>query len=94
VPYLTVNASRSEDGKKIHLMVVNKRQEAPIVAPVYFQGFAPQRATTWTLTGPSIDATNEKDPQNVTLHERDLGPVTNGFNVEFPQHSFTAIEVE
>ena len=94
VPYLTVNASRSEDGNKVYLMVVNKNPDAAINAPVYLKGFTPHHAKMWTLIGPAIDATNEKDPNTVTAQERDLGAVQDGFAVEFPPHSLTAIEVE
>ncbi|MBM4050894.1 MAG: hypothetical protein FJ279_37845, partial [Planctomycetes bacterium] len=94
VPYLAVNASRSADGKKVYLMVVNKRLDAAITATVRLAGSAPHRARTWTLTGPSVDATNEKDPNAVTVKERDLGAVQNGFPVEFPPHSLTALVCE
>ncbi|MEW6357795.1 MAG: alpha-L-arabinofuranosidase C-terminal domain-containing protein [Planctomycetota bacterium] len=94
VPYLSVNASRSADGKKFYLMVVNKNPDAAIIAPVFFDGFSPRRAKSWTLTGPAIDATNEKDPNTVTVKERDLGEVQNGFSIEFSPSSLTAIEAQ
>jgi len=101
VPYLAVNASRSTDGKKVYLMVVNKRLDAAITATVRLDGGMAQRpfptqfrAKVWTLTGPSVDATNERDPNTVTVKERDLGTVQNGFPVEFPPHSLTALVCE
>lgn len=92
VPDLSVNASRR--GNKVFLMVVNKNVDAPITATVHITGFTPRRAKAWTLTGSSVDATNEKDANTVTVKERDLGAVKNGFTVEFPPHSLTAVEVE
>ncbi len=88
VPYLSVNASRK--GNTVFLMVVNKNVDAPIAAAVRLTDFTPRRAKTWTLTGPSVDATNEKDANTVTVKERDLGAVKNGFLVELPPHSLTA----
>lgn len=93
VPFLSLNTSRSEDGEKVFLMVVNKHLELPVTAQVDLAGFCPQRARAWTLTGPTVDATNELEPNGVSIQERDLGPVRNGFAVEFPPHSMTAIEV-
>jgi alpha-L-arabinofuranosidase len=94
VPYLSVNASRSRSGKKIYLIIVNKHLDAPVTAAVNIGNFKPHRARAWSLTGPSVDATNEKEPNTVTLKERDLGAVKNGFLVEFAPHSMTAIELE
>jgi alpha-L-arabinofuranosidase len=94
VPYLAVNVSRSADGQKVYLMVVNKNLDAPIPTTVRLTGFTPQRAQAWTLTGPSVDATNEQDPHAVTVQERDWGTVQDGFAIEFPPHSLTAVEVE
>lgn len=93
VAILSLNASRSEDGKKVFLMVVNKHLELPVTAQVDLAGFCPQSARAWSLTGPTVDATNELEPDCVSIQERDLGPVRNGFAVEFPPHSLTAIEV-
>lgn len=93
VPYLAVNASRSQDGKKVFLMVINRHLDAALAAEVDLAGFAPRRARAWALTGPGVEATNESDPGCVSVRERDLGPVRNGFVVEFAPHSMTAIEM-
>ncbi len=94
VPYLDVNASRSADGRKAYLMIINKKLDGPLTATVQLSGLKPHHARAWTLSGPSVDATNEKDPNTVTVKERDLGPVANGFPVTFPPCSLTAIEIE
>lgn len=93
VPYLDVNASRSADGRKVCLMIVNKKLDGPLTPTVRLAGFTPQRARAWTLTGPAVDATNEKDPTTVTVKERDLGSVSNGFALDLPACSLTAIEI-
>ena len=94
VPYLSVNASGSRDGKKIFLIIVNKNLDVAVTAAVNIASFKPHHARAWSLTGPSVDATNEKDPDTVTVKERDLGAVKDGFPIELPPHSMTAIEVE
>ena len=94
VPYLGVNASRSPDKKKVFLMVVNKNLEAPVTAAIKVAGFKPRHARAWTMTGTSVDATNERDPNTVTVKERDLGAVQATLEVKFAPHSLTAIELE
>ncbi len=94
VPYLDVNASRDPDGGKAYLMIVNKRLDGAVTTTVRLEGLEPRRAQAWTLGGPSVDATNEKAPDNVAVDVRDLGSVTNGFTVSLPPHSLTALEVE
>jgi alpha-N-arabinofuranosidase len=102
VPYLSVNASRSillgSDGKskktKVYLMVVNRNMKTAISTQIHLAGMTPQKAKAWFLTGPSVDATNEQDPNNVSVQEHDYGKVKNGFFVSFPPHSLTALEIE
>jgi alpha-N-arabinofuranosidase len=93
VPYLSVIASRSADGKAVYLMVVNKNLDAAMTAKVRLTGFKPGSAKAWMLTGPSVDATNEQQPENVTVRMRDLGKVEDGFALTFPPHSLTALEI-
>lgn len=93
VSCLTVNASRSGDGKTVYLLVVNKDLDRRLRAAITLAGAEPQSAQAWSLVGPSVDATNERDPNNVHLDHRDLGRVQNGFSADFPPHSLTALEV-
>ena len=92
VPYLSVNASKSTDGTKAYLMVLNKDMTNNITAAVSLNGASPVSAQAWTLNGPSIDATNET-AANVGVTYTNAGLVTNGFNFTFPAHSLTALEV-
>lgn len=102
VPYLTVTSSRSillaDNGKggktKVYVMVVNKKLDSSISGRMNLLGMMPHRAKAWILTGPSVDATNELDPNNVSIQERDYGEIKNGFVVTFPSHSLTALEIE
>jgi alpha-N-arabinofuranosidase len=93
VPYLGVAASRSTDGKTVYLMVVNKHLEQSLRTKIDLAGAKPQSAQAWSLVGPAVDATNEKDPNAVHLVHRDLGRVENGCTVEFPPHSLSAVEI-
>lgn len=93
VPYLGVTASRSADGKTVYAIVVNKNLEQSLRTAITLTGAKPQAARAWSLVGPSVDATNEQDPNNVQLVPRDLGLVQNSFPVEFPRHSLTALEI-
>lgn len=56
VPYLSVNASKSEDGSKVYLMVTNKNMNNPIEATINLQNYIPLSAQAWTLMGVSSDA--------------------------------------
>jgi hypothetical protein len=96
VPYLSVNASSAftANQKKVYLMVVNKNMDSTIKTKISINGMTVTKAKAWILNGPSVDATNEKDPNNVALKEVDFGNVTNGFLVGFPPHSLTALEIE
>ena len=95
-PYLSVNASRTvESGKiKVYLMVINKHMTDNLATNINVQGLIPTKAKAWFLNGPSVDATNELDPNTVSVQVKDLGAVTNGFIVSFPPHSLTALEIE
>ena len=94
VPYVSVNASRTIDRRKVFLMVVNKNLVAPVTAGITLAGFQPRHARAWTMTGPEVDATNEKDPSTVTVKARDLGDVAGAVRVELAPHSLTAIEID
>jgi len=101
IPYLSVNASKSKDGKKVYLMVINKNMDSPITATVELKGFLPaNQGKSWVLNGPSIDATNEKKHDNVKVVEKSFNiPACKPeddvcrFEYTFDEHSLTAIEV-
>lgn len=93
VPYLAVNASRSTDGKKVYLIVVNKNLAASVKATIRCSGFEPRAADCWSLTGPSVDATNERDPECVKVAHGRPVLVNRDLAIEFPPHSLTAVEV-
>ena len=91
VPYLSVNASRSDDGKMVCLMVVNKHPDSPLFSEVDIPGFDYQEAVEiHTLNGPSLEATNEINPGNVGITSRQI-QAQNKLIIGFPPHSFSAV---
>jgi alpha-L-arabinofuranosidase len=90
VPYLSVNASKSANGKKLYLMVLNKDLNSDIQAPISLVNFYPVSAKKWTLTAEFADSTNENgDDVNVVFE--DIGDFSNADVVTFPKHSLTAL---
>ncbi|MHB1461440.1 MAG: alpha-L-arabinofuranosidase C-terminal domain-containing protein [Armatimonadota bacterium] len=96
VPILSVNASRTLNGGKgkLYVMLVNKDQQHPLSVRVSTPGFAPASASAWILSGPTVDATNEQNPQNVQVIRKNLGAVNGPFTFSIPAHSLTALEIE
>jgi hypothetical protein len=105
VPYLSVTASKSEDGNKIYLMVINKNMSEAISAFVEIKEFQARKkietasgndvfqAESWILNGPSIDSTNEKKADTVKIVNRKLEIKDASFEFTFEPHSLTAIEI-
>lgn len=105
IPYLSVNASKSADGKKVYLMVINKNMDAPMTSTIDLKDFAPAaKGNAWVLNGPSVDATNEQKHDNVKMTHKTFEIASspsappnderNKFEFTFEPHSLTAIEIE
>jgi len=92
VPYLSVVASKSEDGKKIYLAIVNRELKQSIETRI--EGVKVREARAFSLTGPSVDATNEENPQNVKVVELLLNLRDGILQISLPPHSFTTLEIE
>lgn len=57
VPYLDVVASRSDDGKTLYVMAINKHFDKRVKTAITLKGYRPQgQGTAWTLNGTGIDA--------------------------------------
>jgi alpha-L-arabinofuranosidase len=94
-PYLSVNASKNEDGSKVYLMVINKNIDEGITAIVDLKDFNPsKKGNIWILNGPSIDETNEKKTDNIKVVNKKFTIKENPFQFTFEPHSLTAIEIE
>lgn len=89
VPVLSVTASRDTDGKRLFLIVTNKDLTREMPAKLVLRGFRASSTRAWTLTGPTIEATNEVDPNTVGIHPL----FVSGSTVHFPPRSVTAVEV-
>ena len=96
IPYLTVNASKSADGNKLYLMVVNKDMFNSRAASISLSNFVPSSSqTAYILNGPSVDATNETSGNrtNVNITQQPFTINSQPFYFTFPAHSVTAIEL-
>jgi len=65
VPYLDVIASKSDDGRKLYVLVVNKHFDKPIKARIDVQGFRPAGGAAWVLNGKGVDSNTGTAPPNI-----------------------------
>lgn len=104
VPYLSVNASKSKDGDKVYLMVINKNMTEAEPAfieikdmPLWNKAEAADKdllqVESWVLNGPSIESTNEKKADNVKVVNKKFENNGTSFEFTFEPHSLTAIEI-
>jgi alpha-L-arabinofuranosidase len=56
VPYLEVVASRSQDGRTLFVMGINKSLDSPAKVSIQVEGFRPRNGRAWSVSGPAIDA--------------------------------------
>ncbi|MDP2923950.1 MAG: alpha-L-arabinofuranosidase C-terminal domain-containing protein [Candidatus Omnitrophota bacterium] len=106
IPYLSVNASTDAAKNRIYLMVINRNLDESVTAIIDLKDFVPSgKGEAWILNGPSVDATNEENPNNVKVRHikfkvRSSDPTTSNlqlltsFQFTFEPHSLTAIEVD
>lgn len=90
VAMVTASASRSADGKRVYVYLVNHRLDGPTQVTLKLGGFSAKTLRAWILSGPSVDATNEKDPKNVRVTA--TGEIK-GHSLSVPAHSVVAIEL-
>jgi alpha-N-arabinofuranosidase len=105
VQYLSVNASKSKDGDKVYLMVINKNLTENISAFVEIRDFTISKKTettsnknmlqaeSWILNGPSVESTNEKKADNVKVVNKKFEINDASFEYIFEPHSLTVIEI-
>lgn len=94
--YLSVNASKSADGNKMYLMVLNKDLNYSQTATITVNGFTPGSiGRAYVLNGSSIVSTNEDNHYNVKITSETFDvPLSGTFDYTFEPHSVTAIELE
>jgi len=90
IPYLSVNASKSADGTRVYLMVINRHVSQGLTATVNIGGFSPQSVGAWILNGNALDASNT-DKTDVEVVFRGIGSFSSGNTITFPPHSLTAL---
>ncbi|HOX54766.1 MAG TPA: alpha-L-arabinofuranosidase C-terminal domain-containing protein [Candidatus Omnitrophota bacterium] len=94
IPYLSVNASIDKDKNKVYLMVINKNLQGSITASIELKDFKPSKTGHfWVLNGPSIDATNEVNHNNIRIKDGEFRIDRPIFKFTFEPHSLTAIEI-
>ena len=91
-PLVEVTASRSKDGKKYSFVIINKSMKES--EPLFLALPGIRRVTAETLSGPSVDAVNEDDPECVTLRPQKCRIAEEGLRTLLPPHSLTGITVE
>jgi hypothetical protein len=108
VPHLAAHATRSDDGTRLQLLVINRHQEDDIEAAVALTGFAPKtEGERLQLNGPSALSHNDVVDREPLYHShRDAPPPAVGlerarwpgasirFRHLFPAHSATLLRME
>lgn len=83
----------SVKGSKLYVMIINRRLDKNIKVSISLTGFRPSaNAKVYLLTGPSIDATNEKKPANVRIKKSEINFASDSFDYEINKHSITIME--
>lgn len=94
IPYLSVNASKSSDGDRVYLMVINKNMDEAVTSNIELKDFTPSGDVEyWVLNGPRVDSTNEKNASNVSVKHKSVKIDGPSFSFTFEPHSLTAIEI-
>jgi len=76
-------------------MVINKNMDKNVTSSIELKNFVPaQECDAWILNGPSVDAINEKNLDNVRVKYNKIEIKSNPFKFTFEPHSLTAIEIE
>lgn len=91
-PLVEATISRSKDGKKLAFVLINKSLDA--AEPVTLAIPAAAKAKAETLTGPSVAATNEDDPECVAVWPLAVELRKEAVTLQLPPCSLTGVEVE
>lgn len=96
VPYLGVTASRTLHGRSVTvaLMIVNRKLTSIVPAKIHVPGLRIRSARMWTLSGPSVDATNEENPSTVHVTSQNVQVVQGVVDAAFAPATLNAVELE
>ena len=92
---MTASGSLADDGRTLYVIVFNKHHADDITARVRVADRSARSARAWTVTGPSLAATNLEGPLvRETVSGREVANVAaEGFTYVFPARSLTAFEI-
>jgi len=107
VPFLSAHATRSEDGRGLQLMVINRQEKDDLRAGIALEGFAPgPEAEVLTINGPSLVSHNDVTDRQPVYHSfanapdpvvrLERGPWTGAaakFSYDFKAHSVTVLKM-
>jgi alpha-L-arabinofuranosidase len=97
VPYITVNASKSNDGNNLYLMIVNRSPQENLSTTIDISNFPSiQSAHAWILNEHngndiSFEAINEVNPYQVRLKHIEIPVTGNTISYNIERHSVTSI---
>ena len=95
IPYLSVNASKSEEGKNFYMMVLNKNLKEPHTESIRLKNFNPaSSANVFNLNVHEVISTNEQNHENVRITSKTIQIPGADFEFTFEPHSLTAIEIQ
>jgi alpha-L-arabinofuranosidase len=108
VPFVSAHATRSEDGRGLQLMVINRREKGDLNIKVTLEGFIPgPKVEVFSINGPSLlsnnDVTNRQPayhsfvdaPDPVVKLERGSWTVAAAkFAYSFKAHSVTVLKMQ
>jgi alpha-N-arabinofuranosidase len=96
LPALDAVVTRSADGSKLYLAVVNRAQEEAVSAQINLKGWQPAGtpAEVYELNGKTWDAFNPYgSTDNVNISQRTVEVTQSTFSYLFPPHTATVMEV-
>jgi alpha-L-arabinofuranosidase len=90
VPF--VGAMATVKGGRVAVFAVNRRLDGPVA--VRIDGTRAGYARGWTLSGPSVDATNESNPNTVRVQTIPVEVRDRAVWAQLPPNSFTVLDVD
>lgn len=92
-PALATLVTRDSKTGDLYLIIVNRRLAGPTPLKINNAGKI-QSATAEILSGPSVEATNESNPNTVTLRPLAIKMEKDHLALELPPHSVTGIRIK
>jgi alpha-N-arabinofuranosidase len=94
IPYLDVTASLNEATKSVIVNVVNRHETNAITTDIILQsGEYTGRAKTYEINGETINSTNTRTKEDVSIETKDIKFKGNTIRYSFPAHSLTQMEI-